>query len=111
MIIKSKFWIEENGRPVFGSGRRMLLEAIDRSGSINRAAQELEMSYRKAWGALRAMEERLGVKLIERQTGGKDGGGAVLTEDARKFIKQFEELEKDLQQYVDARFKKVFAIK
>ena len=71
MNIKSKFWIEENGRPVFGSGRRMLLEAIDRSGSINRAAQELSMSYRKAWGALRAMEERLGVKLVERQTGGQ----------------------------------------
>ena len=89
----------------------MLLEAIDRSGSINRAAQEMNMSYRKAWGALRAMEERLGVKLVDRQAGGKDGGGAVLTEDARMFIKQFESLEKGLKQYVDARFKKVFAIK
>lgn len=111
MNIKSKLWIEENDKPVLGSGRRLLLEAIDRRGSINRAAQEMNMSYRKAWGALRAMEERLGVKLVERQTGGRDGGGAVLTEDARKFIKQFEILEKDLQQYVDARFRKVFAIK
>ena len=111
MNIKSKLWIEENNKPVFGSGRRMLLEAIDRSGSINRAAQEMNMSYRKAWGALRAMEERLGVKLVERQTGGRDGGGAVLTEDARKFIKQFGVLERDLQQYVDARFKKVFSNK
>jgi molybdate transport system regulatory protein len=111
MKIKSKLWIEENNKPVFGSGRKVLLEAIDRCGSINRAAQELNMSYRKAWGALRAMEERLGVKLVERQTGGKDGGGAVLTEDARKFIKQFEVLEKGLQQYVDARFKKIFAIR
>ncbi len=55
------------------------------------------------------MEERLGVKFVERQTGGRDGGGAVLTEDARKFVKQFEILEKDMLQYVDARFKKVFA--
>lgn len=108
MNIKSKFWIEENNKPVFGSGRKALLEVIDRCGSINRAAQELNMSYRKAWGALRAMEERLGVKLVERKTGGRNGGGAVLTGDARKFIRQFEILEKDLQRYVDARFKKVF---
>jgi molybdate transport system regulatory protein len=111
MNIKSKLWIEENNKPVFGSGRKALLEAIERSGSINRAAQEMNMSYRKAWGALQAMEERLGVKLVERQTGGRSGGGAVLTEDARKFVKQFEILEKDLQQYVDVRFRKVFAIK
>jgi molybdate transport system regulatory protein len=106
--IKSKLWIEENGRPVFGSGRRALLEAIDRCGSINRAAHELNMSYRKAWGALRAMEDRLGIKLIERQTGGRAGGGAVLTGDARTFIKKFEVLEKGLQKFVDARFEKAF---
>jgi molybdate transport system regulatory protein len=111
MNIKSKLWIEENDKPVFGSGRKLLLEAIDRSGSINRAAQEMNMSFRKAWGALRAMEERLGVKLVERHTGGKSGGGAVLTEDARKFVKQFEILEKDFQQYVDAKFQKIFTIK
>jgi len=111
MNIKSKLWIEENNKPVFGSGRKLLLEAIERNGSINLAAQEMNMSYRKAWGALRAMEERLGVKLVERQTGGMDGGNSVLTEEARKFVKQLEILEKDLQQYVDARFKKVFAIK
>jgi molybdate transport system regulatory protein len=73
MNIKSKLWIEENDKPVFGSGRRLLLEEIDRRGSINRAAQEMNMSFRKAWGALRAMEERLGIKLVERQTGGRDG--------------------------------------
>jgi molybdate transport system regulatory protein len=109
MKIKSKLWIEEGGRPVFGSGRRVLLEAIDRCGSINRAARELNMSYRKAWGSIRAMEERLGIKLIERQTGGRDGGGAVLTKDARTFIKEFEALEKGLQKFVDERFLAVFA--
>ncbi len=111
MNIKSKLWIEENNKPVFGSGRRLLLEAIDRSGSINRAVREMNMSFRKAWGALRAMEERLGVKLVERHTGGRDGGGVVLTEDVRKFVKQFEILEKDFQQYIDAKFQKIFSVK
>ena len=108
MNIKSKVWIEENNKPVFGSGRKALLEAIERNGSINRAAQEMNMSYRKAWGALRAMEERLGVKLVERQTGGRDGGGAALTDDARMFLNKYEALEKGIQELVDERFRSIF---
>ena len=106
--IKSKFWIEVDGRPVFGSGRRYLLEAIDKHGSINQAAKEINISYRKAWSYLNTMEERLGMKLIERQTGGKDGGGAALTENARTILKQYKDLESGLQKIVDGKFRKIF---
>lgn len=106
--IRSKVWIEVGGEPVFGRGRRFLLEAIDSHGSINRAAQEVDISFRKAWSHIKAMEERLGVKLVERQAGGKNGGGAILTDDARKFLKKYEALEKDIQEIVDERFRNVF---
>jgi molybdate transport system regulatory protein len=108
MEIKSKLWIESEGKPVFGGGRRVLLEAIDKHGSINQAAKEINISYRKAWGYIKAMEERLGFKLIERQTGGKNGGGATLTEEARKFLKKYEELEMGIREIVDERFRKIF---
>ncbi|MDO8785963.1 MAG: winged helix-turn-helix domain-containing protein [Syntrophales bacterium] len=106
--IRSKVWIEVGGEPVFGRGRRFLLEAIDSHGSINQAAQEVDISFRKAWSHIKAMEERLGVKLVERQVGGKNGGGAILTDDARKFLKKYKALEKDIQEIVDERFRKVF---
>jgi molybdate transport system regulatory protein len=106
--IRSKVWIEVEGEPVFGRGRRFLLEAIDSHGSINQAAKEVDISFRKAWGHIKAMEDRLGVKLVERQTGGKNGGGAALTADARKFLKKYETLEKGIQEFVDKRFRKVF---
>ena len=106
--IKSKIWIEAGGEPVFGRGRRYLLEAIDTYGSINRAAQEVDISFRKAWGHIKAMEDRLGVKLIERQTGGKNGGGAALTQDARLFLHKFEALEKGIQKIIDKRFAAIF---
>jgi len=106
--IRSKIWIEVNGEPVFGRGRRFLLEAIDTHGSINRAAQEVDISFRKAWGYIKAMEERLGVKLVERQTGGKNGGGALLTDEARDMLKKYEALEKGIQEIVDKRFKAIF---
>jgi molybdate transport system regulatory protein len=108
MEIKSKLWLESGGKPVFGGGRRFLLEAIDRHGSINQAAKEINISYRKAWGYIKAMEERLGFKLIERQTGGRNGGGAILTEDAREFLKKYESLERGIQELIDERFSKIF---
>jgi molybdate transport system regulatory protein len=106
--IRSKIWIEVDGEPVFGRGRRFLLEAIETHGSINRAAEEVGISFRKAWGHIKVMEERLGVKLIERQTGGKNGGGALLTDDARVFLKKFELLESGIREVVDERFRKIF---
>lgn len=108
MEIKSKLWIEVDGKPAFGRGRRFLLEAVDRCGSINQAAKEINISYRKAWGYIKAMEERLGFKLIERQTGGKNGGGAVLTDEAKKFLKKYEELEYGIRESVDERFRRIF---
>jgi molybdate transport system regulatory protein len=106
--IRSKIWIEVGGEPVFGRGRRFLLEAIDSHGSINRAAQEVDISFRKAWGYIKAMEERLGVKLVERQKGGKNGGGALLTDEARDLLKKYEALEKGIQELVDKRFRAIF---
>lgn len=108
MEIKSKLWIEVKGEPVFGRGRRFLLQAIDKYGSINQAAKKINISYRKAWSSIKAMEERLGIKLVERQAGGKNGGGANLTADARKFLKQYELMEEGIKEIVDKRFKEIF---
>lgn len=106
--IRSKIWIEVDGEPVFGRGRRFLLEAIDTHGSINRAAKSVDISFRKAWGHIKVMEARLDVQLVKRQTGGRNGGGATLTDDARKFLKKYEALEKGVQAIVDKRFRSIF---
>ncbi len=90
--VRSKVWLEMEGEPVFGEGRRRLLEAIDRLGSITRAASHVGVSYRRAWSFLRAMEDRLGMRLVETQRGGENGGGARLTDEARVLLKDFEEL-------------------
>lgn len=106
--IRSKIWIEVNGQPVFGNGRQDLLHAIDEHGSINRAAKEVQLSYRKALSYIQAMEERLGTALVERKTGGKDGGGARLTDRARDFLKKYDELEEGVNEFVDRKFRKTF---
>jgi molybdate transport system regulatory protein len=106
--IRSKIWIEIDGEPVFGRGRRFLLEAIDAHGSINRAAQEVDISFRKAWSYIEAMENRMGTKLVIRRTGGKNGGGAKLTDEARDLLKKYEALETGIKEIVDKRFREIF---
>ena len=108
MEIKSKIWIEVDGMPVFGRGRRFLFEAIDEHGSINQAAKKINISYRKAWSYIKAMEVRLGIKLVERQAGGRNGGGATLTKEARAFLKKFELMEEGIREIVDKKFGKIF---
>jgi molybdate transport system regulatory protein len=106
--IKSKLWIEIEGEPVFGRGRRFLLEAIDTHGSINRAAKKTGVSFRRAWSHIKAMEDRLGMQLVERTVGGRNGGGAVITPGARTLLRRFEALENGVREFVDERFDKLF---
>ena len=107
--VRSKLWIEVDGDPVFGRGRRMLLEAIEAHGSINAASREVGISFRKAWSHINAMEKRLGMKLVERTVGGRNGGGAVITTAAKRFLKMFGALEASVRRAADARFRKFIA--
>lgn len=108
MQVKSKVWIEEDGKPVFGEGRENLLELIDTYGSINKAASILGISYRKAWSYIKTMEETLKISLVERSKGGKSGGGSRLTEEARSFLNRFKRLCNGIDEIVNERFKIVF---
>jgi len=87
--IKHKVWLERSGRVVFGQGREALLRAIDECRSLNAAAKKLNMSYRAAWGRLKASEERLGIKLVEHAS----GQALTLTDEARCLLSEFEILE------------------
>jgi molybdate transport system regulatory protein len=110
MEIKGKFWIKNKGEVVLGGGKTALLLAVDRLGSIQRAADAFGMSYRHAWGVIRKIEQRAGFKIVETKLGGKDGGGARLTKDGRAFIKKTDSLLKDLHAIVEKRFRQKFQI-
>jgi molybdate transport system regulatory protein len=108
MDVRSKIWLAVDGEPVFGSGREALFKAIDRLGSINKAAKDIDLSYRKALSYIQTMEQRLGKTLVERKTGGLHGGGALLTEEAKKFMRKYELLEEGVNEMLDNKFLEVF---
>ena len=93
---RCRAWLEKDGRPVFGDGRARLLEAIRRAGYLNRGAAMLGMSYRNAWMHLNHMEQRLGLKLVERRVGGSHGGGCRLTPDGERLLAAYREYRKML---------------
>ncbi|MGZ3597449.1 MAG: winged helix-turn-helix domain-containing protein [Syntrophales bacterium] len=93
MEIKHKLWLERNGRVIFGPGRDGLLRAIEECRSLNAAAKKLRMSYRAAWGRIRASEERLGIKLVEMDS---VKHGMHLTDEAKELMNCFDQLERDI---------------
>jgi molybdate transport system regulatory protein len=84
--LKTKIWLGRDGHVVFGEGLARLLDGIDTLGSLSKAAKEEEISYRHAWGDIKRSEERLGFPLLERNIGGKSGGGSQLTSKARELL-------------------------
>lgn len=64
----------------FGPGKAQLLQAIAQTGSISQAAKQMGMSYRRAWQLVDTMNHCFVQPLVETQTGGRQGGGTVVTE-------------------------------
>jgi molybdate transport system regulatory protein len=81
-------WLETEDGLFFGFGRTHLLEKIDQYGSLKRAAEEMGMSYRAAWGKIMKTEEVLGFRIIER-SGPSNKAGYQLTEAGKMLLDKF----------------------
>jgi molybdate transport system regulatory protein len=106
--ISYKIWLDHRGR-AFGFGPARLLDGVEQSGSLRKAAQELGMSYNKAWRIIHAAEQRLGFQLMDRTVGGSLGGGSNLTAEAQDLMRRYRAMTVDAEQALDAVFEKHFA--
>jgi molybdate transport system regulatory protein len=101
-------WIEHNGVVVLSEWRVQLLEMIDQTGSISRAAEKMKVTYHRAWEKLHEMEEGLGFKLVNAQVGGVHGGGAELSDKGRELIQKFRAFDRGLSDEIEQRFASAF---
>jgi molybdate transport system regulatory protein len=105
MIIHLKLSIlNDQGLPFMGRGPVRLLQGIERQGSIKQAAEEMNMSYVKAWKIIKRIEASLGGKILKTKIGGKDHGGSELTPLARKFIDHFTAYETEVADFAQEQF-------
>ena len=86
VTLRSKRWIEVDGRFAIGEGGGELLAAVETEGSLAQAARLVGWSYRHAWGYVRRAESVLGVPLLFTKAGKGSARGMRLTLDARNVI-------------------------
>ena len=78
----------------------MLLEYIDRLGSIAAAARSMKLGYRNAWLWIEAANRLAPAPLVEKAAGGAGGGQAKLTEEGKKVVNEYKELRTRFQEFL-----------
>jgi molybdate transport system regulatory protein len=82
------------GNPAMGPGKAELIERIAESGSISAAARAMEMSYRRAWQLVEALNAAYKAPVVVTAVGGERGGGARVTPFGRRLVAQFRAMER-----------------
>ena len=78
-----------------GPGKIQLLENIREFGSISAAGRAMDMSYKRAWDLVDEINRICRQPAVERQTGGKNGGGAALTPFGVSLVARYRKIERD----------------
>jgi molybdate transport system regulatory protein len=107
--LKSKTWLEANGKFIIGEGGIALLEAIDQRGSIREAAKQLGWSYRHTWGYLKNMERNAGMQVVLAQHGGTSRGGTQLTLEGLKLLRDYRRLQRELRATIEKKSRLLFS--
>jgi molybdate transport system regulatory protein len=91
--VQPRFRILCGGDVALGPGKAELLEFIGQTGSINRAAKRMGMSYMRAWSLVQTMNRCFQQPLVLATHGGQGGGGAVLTKTGRRVLALYRQME------------------
>ncbi|HKS35188.1 MAG TPA: molybdenum-dependent transcriptional regulator [Enterobacteriaceae bacterium] len=87
---------------LFADPRRIaLLKQVEQTGSISQGAKNAGISYKSAWDAINEMNQLSEQTLVDRATGGKGGGGAVLTRYGQRLIQLYDLLAQIQQKAFD----------
>ena len=90
-----RFRIDFTESSSVGPGKIRLLEAIRDSGSLSEAARNMGMSYRRAWLLVESLKKSFREPVTVASTGGKAGGGMLVTEFGDALINDYRELERE----------------
>jgi molybdate transport system regulatory protein len=103
--IRSKLWIEKDGRVALSEWRVELLLAIEEAGSLSAASERLNVPYRTAWYKLKEAEAQLGFALVESVSGGASGGGTRLSAEGREIAARFREAAGEITELAQRRLR------
>ena len=107
--VNGSLWIEGEEKRFLGPGRVELLERIADTGSINQAAKQMGMSYKKAWDMVNSINQHTIKPIVATQTGGEKGGGTIVTEEGKQLIAAFKKLHDEFQRSFDEKLRDFLA--
>ena len=81
--------IARGGDFAFGPGKAQVLESLLKTGSLNRTASAMKMSYVKALALVHTMNAHFTKPLVVLSRGGSHGGGAQVTEAGKKVLAEY----------------------
>ncbi len=93
----------------FGPGVAQLLRWVEEKHSLRAAAISMGMAYSKAWTIIKTAEKELGFTLLVSTTGGKNGGGATLSQQAMSLLAAYEQYCTDIRSYAQKEFESRFS--
>jgi molybdate transport system regulatory protein len=105
--VACKIWLDHKGK-AFGEGPYKLLNQVKKTCSLHRAANEMEMSYSKAWKLIQVLEKRLGFPLLAKRVGGRSGGGSEVTPRAQEFMRRYGRFEREAKRSLEKIYGKHF---
>lgn len=104
--ISSRIWIDAGQEPFLAEGRMELLQQIIQERSIRKAALNMNMSYSKAWGLIKSLNENSSQPVVVKTAGGKDGGCTEVTKFGMKLMNNFSQLQKRHKEMLQKEFGK-----
>ena len=107
MELDTKLYITgSDGKKYMGIGVLWLLEEIDKSKSLRSASINMGLSYSKAYGMLKRLEEEVGRPFVERKRGGASREGLELTPFARNYMELYREFQTSVKEAAEKEFVK-----
>ena len=89
--VKVRLW--HSNEIAMGPGKADLLDAIAQTGSISAAARQMNMSYRRAWLLVDAMNRCFREPLVHTAAGGAKGGGAHVSAAGAAVLAQYRSMQ------------------
>ena len=103
-FIKTKIWIEDKkGNLLFEKEKIKILELIEKEGSIEKAAEKMKLNYKKVLDYIKILQQNLKDELVivEKES-------TKLTKKAKEYIQVFKELQKEIEEFANQKFKEFY---
>jgi molybdate transport system regulatory protein len=100
-VVRGEVWLEKDGKLYVDIKRAILLNLINKLGSISAAARSIKVTYNTAWLWVMAMNRLSPCPLVKRGAGGANGGYSILTAQGHKVIAEYNKLNNSLKETIN----------